>query len=1315
MSISTERFIDTASKSGVLTAAEAATLRAAAEGQLAADADTLARTLVQQGKLTRFQAAAVYQDRAESLLLGNYVILDKLGAGGMGQVFRARHRKMDRIVALKVLSKKSLASPDALPRFQREVRAAAKLTHPNIVTAHDADEAGNVHYLVMEYVEGKDLSNLVKASGPMSVPQAIDCIVQAARGFEYAHREGIVHRDVKPSNLLLDKHGVVKILDMGLARVDNPLAGPESGDGLTTSGSIMGTVDFMSPEQALDTKQADQRSDIYSLGCTFYHLLTAKKLYDGDTMMKKLLAHRQQPIPSLRAVRPETPAAVDAVYTKMVAKNPHERFQTMREMREALEAAVASRSPIAVTPKPTQAASPVAKSGSTVTPAAQRSSAVNRRLLMAGVAAVLLLAVGGWLVYGALFKTAISTETTVAATSQPEESAAVGPSTPPIEPLVAAKPSHREILPKPAADQPPTVHANGTSTASAPVASVEPSVDTTAASPSGPTPTPSQAMPAPQAATVADATPTPPNVATPTPQVVAEKPDDVPSRPAVLATPAAPAPAVATAPNVPELSPDLVCEGLRSDRVPSGLHGDNTIPFTGPKGDGRGNSRGVLAPAPSGWQRNGTQWQFSYTGFGNAYGFQIVHPWRAGQVLIMVRGPLRIIPGGAWAAVGWRAKGPGVVFQTTQYFGNALPVLDTTEHHIISQLDAQGYYRLWFDNHLVAMAVISDAQPLIFEIPPTMNPPDSPKGTSTFTGDKVPKMMSPGWAGLILAPVDGKASMRGLELSATLNPPPRFKGLVFTPGSGAPTGPTGKSVPSAPTSSAFADLGGTVVDPDTLQPIPGASAQQVAKAILKELFGDELAQAKKPDEKIALAEKLIKQSRESGGDEASQYVLLDEARSLAVDAGALSLLSRVSVQLAGIYRVDAIELLADGLDVIIARPHPVAVYKESAESALVLIDQAIAAENFELAERFSGAALAAVRKAKDTQLTKAAVDRNKSLAALKQQWDEMQKAGAVLEQTPDNPAANLVMGRYHCFVRGDWIVGFEYLAKSNDATFSQLAAKSLAVPDDLAQAAELGDAWWDAADKAKGRDKEDLRSASGYWYRHAVDTLTGLAKTRIEKRLAEIDAADGANSTGKPKPPSRPTSGPTVGATPPKSRTAAGSRTVDVMSMINPARDAIRGAWAIRGSALVCEKGAVLQLPVEPAGDYVLSFELTRLTPKTDPTDYFGLGLPVGEHDAYLAFEEPTTGLGLIDGKPAKENETTIRDFQLPVNTPVAVQCEVRKDGVKVVAGGRTLFDWKGESSRLRRGAGWAGDEQKKIYLKAKSPFAIRMIRLTAL
>ena len=292
------------------------------------DAEELARELVRTKKLTKFQAEEVYRGKGKSLVLGNYVLFEKIGAGGMGEVFKAEHRRMKRIVAIKILPKAMMKGVGATARFQREVEAASKLLHPNIVSAFDADLANGIHFLAMEYVEGADLYALVRTNGPFSVEKTIDYILQAAKGLEAAHAAGIVHRDIKPANLLLDKKGTVKILDMGLARLHSGNEETVQSE-LTSTGLIMGTVDFMAPEQALNSKAADARADIYSLGCSLYYLLTGKALFDGSTLVEKLLAHRDKPIPSLHTTQFNVPGQVEAVFQKMVAKKIEDRYQTM--------------------------------------------------------------------------------------------------------------------------------------------------------------------------------------------------------------------------------------------------------------------------------------------------------------------------------------------------------------------------------------------------------------------------------------------------------------------------------------------------------------------------------------------------------------------------------------------------------------------------------------------------------------------------------------------------------------------------------------------------------------------------------------------------------------------------------------------------------------------------------------------------------------------------------------------------------------------------------------------------------------------------
>ncbi len=332
-----EQFVRSLRESRLMPADEVASLHKALQAsKTPRTTEDVAKMLIQSGKLTAYQAATIIQGRPQSLILGEYVLLDILGKGGMGVVFRARHRLMDRVVALKTLSMTAI-KPDTVPRFYREVKAAARLSHPNIVTAYDAGEHAGTHYLVMEYVVGRDLAAIVKEKGPLPLRQAIDCVQQAARGLEYAHKHGVVHRDVKPSNLLLDQEGVVKILDMGLARLNENLAGVPVAMEITGAGQILGTIDYMSPEQAEDVHSADHRSDIYSLGCTLFYLLTRRPPYGGETVVKRILAHRDEPIPSVTELRPDCPETLDAAIRQMLAKRPEDRPQGMAEIIVALE------------------------------------------------------------------------------------------------------------------------------------------------------------------------------------------------------------------------------------------------------------------------------------------------------------------------------------------------------------------------------------------------------------------------------------------------------------------------------------------------------------------------------------------------------------------------------------------------------------------------------------------------------------------------------------------------------------------------------------------------------------------------------------------------------------------------------------------------------------------------------------------------------------------------------------------------------------------------------------------------------------------
>ncbi|WP_417851713.1 protein kinase domain-containing protein, partial [Thalassoglobus sp.] len=297
---------------------------------------TLARKLVRSEVLTTFQANQILSGKAKSLTLGNCLILDQLGKGGMGTVYKARHIRMDRIVAVKVISPEFTKNSNLLARFQKEVKLAAKLDHPNVVAAYDAGEAHGIHYLVMQFVEGKDFAAVLKETGPVSVSFALQAVKQISAGLEYAHSRGVIHRDIKPANLLLDESGNVKILDMGLARFTRETMQGDAQE-LTQSGVMMGTAAYMAPEQSLNCKAADERSDIYSLGSVLYHLLTGTTMYRCETFLETAIAHREQPVPPLSSPFSEIPEGLQQLYNKMVCKDPEERFQDMASLSKELD------------------------------------------------------------------------------------------------------------------------------------------------------------------------------------------------------------------------------------------------------------------------------------------------------------------------------------------------------------------------------------------------------------------------------------------------------------------------------------------------------------------------------------------------------------------------------------------------------------------------------------------------------------------------------------------------------------------------------------------------------------------------------------------------------------------------------------------------------------------------------------------------------------------------------------------------------------------------------------------------------------------
>lgn len=333
-----EEFLDHLEASQLAPAALVAKLRERVAGARAAvDPRTVGKYLIDRGQLTTWQVNQLLAGR-RAFFLGRYKLVDRIGQGGMGVVFKAQHAVMDRVVAIKVLNRALLSNPQAVARFNREVKTAAALNHPNIIAAYDADAVGNTHFLAMEFAEGCDLNQWLRAHGPFEAAAACECVRQAAEGLNHAWRQGMVHRDIKPVNLLViwnqeTERPVVKILDMGLAR----FASESNEDGgLTRIGQTIGTPDYIAPEAAENFKGADIRADLFSLGCSLFKLLTGRLPFGGSNTMEKLLARAKHDAPPLSAVCPTAPAELSPVLAKLLARDPADRYQTPAEVIAAL-------------------------------------------------------------------------------------------------------------------------------------------------------------------------------------------------------------------------------------------------------------------------------------------------------------------------------------------------------------------------------------------------------------------------------------------------------------------------------------------------------------------------------------------------------------------------------------------------------------------------------------------------------------------------------------------------------------------------------------------------------------------------------------------------------------------------------------------------------------------------------------------------------------------------------------------------------------------------------------------------------------------
>jgi serine/threonine protein kinase len=364
-----------------------------------ADTPAIAKHIHDHDWLTSYQIQRIHNGKGHKLNVGQYVLLDILGEGSMGRVFRARHTRLNREMALKVIRKDRLSNPRVVMRFQQEVRAVGQLVHPNIVLAVDADTVGLVHFVAMELIDGIDLKALIAKHGPMPMHVACEYIRQAAVGLQHAFEQNMVHRDVKPSNLMVTKHGVVKVLDLGLAMLRDPDS-EEAEKRVTLAGTVLGTPDFLAPEQAKNSAHVDTRADIYSLGGTLFFLLTGRVPYDAPTAAAKILRHATDPPPSVRAHRPDLPPQLDGLIQWLMAKRPEDRAQVPLQAAMALQPFCAPLPPAPVIQPPAEASNSQAFRIPEDAPSRRRRRQGGRswRFAFAALAALVIVATIAWVV-----------------------------------------------------------------------------------------------------------------------------------------------------------------------------------------------------------------------------------------------------------------------------------------------------------------------------------------------------------------------------------------------------------------------------------------------------------------------------------------------------------------------------------------------------------------------------------------------------------------------------------------------------------------------------------------------------------------------------------------------------------------------------------------------------------------------------------------------------------------------------------------------------------------------------------------------------
>jgi len=1079
------------------------------------DASALAKDLVQQGKLTRFQAATLYQGKGQNLAIGNYLLLDRLGVGGMGQVFKGISRATGEVFAVKLLTASSSRNVEKVKRFQRESGIAIRVSHPNVVRAFEAGEHEKQHYLVMEYVEGDDLGNQVKGRGPLPFDYVIHCAIQAAQGLSYAHTAGLVHRDIKPGNLMVTKDGKLKVLDLGLARDDGvESADNQAAEGLTQTGQIMGTVDYMAPEQAFKTHLADARADIYGLGCTIYRLLTNDVPYPGESVVERILAHRERPIPSVRQKRQDVPVELDYVLQRMLAKRPEDRQQTMVEVADELQRLLTQpetiQPPASAKPQVVSTPQPVASSAPVAPPMPVTAAKKKTPLLYA--AAGFLVIVAGGIVAMALSSgnkadppdptppgpIAQADTKTPDATETGKDSKTSPPMT-----LESATKATPPVAPVPTPPMPPTVSpvtvppVTGPGTTPPPVTpnrSTPPSPSRVGppSGPGGPIGRPPFATPPGPRRTGLNFTIT---YAQPLQQGAADPKDGEVARAflkrgaTAMLVPEGNAKSYTFAPSA-ALPANFRLVGLDLSQVAEFSDADMPLLLEGKR---------LIAI------------NFAGTSISN----QALKSMADLPLLELLCLADTRIDNAGMADVARCVKLRQLDISRTNVNGRGIAPLAG-----LNALQSLGMERLSLNDdelkqlgglfNLILLGVeettLTDAC-LAHLAPLNQLRVLGARGSRISpTSQEQLRQVLPNCvldqhrayleiAQSIPLPVPVRAptnSVAGTRTSPSVPPLPSSAPSTSPPA-------TSPSTTSAPTSTPQPDK-----PPRT--PVPDDEKLAESRKLILDIFRADIQAAKKPEEKVELAKKLLAHANSMENDPTGMYAVLLEARNHAAEGAEPALVESTCGTLSTIYELERLDLISEIWNDMTRRPANANTAKVIAPALEKYVDEAVELRQFDVARDLSETATHFARQTRDAAIVKKITERGTALKAERQQWDAVEKAREVLKETPDDPTANLIVGKYLCFVEGEWNDGFAALVKSNDSVFKELGEKGIEPPTVTDKLVELGDLWWTKSEKSV-KDRKDLQIGAVHWYQQALPNLQGLAKTRVEKRINEAPAS----------------------------------------------------------------------------------------------------------------------------------------------------------------------------------------------------------------